>query len=82
MRHESKAFARVNGELTESVIIGRGVKQGCLMSPLLFSLYVEEMMKEAMIDLDEGVQVGGNWLKDVRFADDQGMVAALNKDCN
>ena len=30
----------------------------------------------AMIDLDEGVQVGGNWLKDVRFADDQGMVAS------
>ena len=43
------------------------------------SLYVEEMMKEAMLDLDEGVQVGGNWLKDVRFADDQGMVASTEQ---
>ena len=74
-----EAFVRVNGELTEPGIIGRGVRQGCLMSPLLFSLYVEEMMKEAMIDLDEGVQVGGNWLKDVRFADDQGMVASTEQ---
>ena len=51
---------KVNGELTEPGIIGRGVRQGCVLSPLLFSLYVEEMMKEPMIDLDEGVQVGGN----------------------
>ena len=74
-----EAFVRVNGELTEPGIIGTGVRQGCLMSPLLFSLYVEEMMKEAMIDLDKGVQIGGNWLMDVRFADDQGMVASTEQ---
>ena len=74
-----EAFVRVNGELTEPGIIGRGVRQGCLMSPLLFSLYIEEMMKEAMVDLHEGVQAGGNWLKDVRFADDQGMVASTEQ---
>ncbi len=34
------------------------------------------MMKEAMEDLDEGVQVGGNWLKDIRLANDQEMVAS------
>src|SRR5437870_7621323 len=33
------------------------------------------MMMEAMEDIDEGVMVGGKLLKDVRFADDQGMVA-------
>ena len=55
-----EAFVKVNGELTKPRIIGRGVRQGCSLSPLLFSLYVEEMMKETMIDLDEGVQIGGN----------------------
>ena len=33
------------------------------------------MMVEAMEDIEEGIKVGGKWLKDVRFADDQAMVA-------
>ena len=32
-------------------------------------------MMEAMEEMEEGVKVGGRLLKDVRFADDQGMVA-------
>ena len=33
------------------------------------------MMLEAMEGVDEGIKVGGKLLQDVRFADDQGMVA-------
>ena len=64
-----------DGESNPSVV-GRGVRQGCLISLVLFSVYVEIMMKEAMEDVDEGVKVGGELLKDVRFADDQAMVAS------
>ena len=32
-------------------------------------------MVDAMEEMEEGVKVGGNLLSDVRFADDQGMVA-------
>ena len=46
-----------------------------LFISLLFTVYAEAMMMEAMEDIDEGVMVGGKLLKDVRFADDQGMVA-------
>ena len=55
--------------------IGRGVRQGCLLSPLLFSIYAEMMMVEAMDDVKGGVRVGGEMLTDVKFADDQGMVS-------
>ena len=34
---------------------------------------------ETMIYLDEGVQVGGNWLKYVKFADDQGVIASTKR---
>src|SRR5580692_8781801 len=37
------------------------------------------MMLEAMEDIEEGVQVGGEPLKDVRCADDQGMVASTEQ---
>jgi len=46
-----------------------------LLSPLLFSLYAEMMMIEAMEEVGAGVRVGGQLVTDVKFADDQGMVA-------
>ena len=63
-----------DGESNPSAVF-QGVRQGCLISPVLFSVYIEIMTKEAMEDVDEGVEVGGELLKDVRFADDQAMVA-------
>ena len=63
-------------DYSEECEIGRGVRQGCCMSPLLFTVYAEAMINEAMEGIDEGIKVGGKLLKDVRFADDQGMVAS------
>src|ERR1043165_4914434 len=70
-----KAVVKIQQELSEEGEIGRGVRQGCCMSPLLFNIYAEAMMEEAMEGIEEGIKIGGKLLKDVRFADDQGMVA-------
>lgn len=72
---DQTAVVRLGDICTEPSEVGRGVRQGCSLSPLLFIIYVEMMMIEAMEELDEGIKVGGNWIQDVRFADDQGMVA-------
>jgi hypothetical protein len=74
-----EAVVRVNEEYTAPGLIGRGVRQGCLLSPLLFTLYAEAMMGEAMEGIEEGVRIGGESVTDVRFADDQGMVASSEK---
>ena len=77
-----EAVVRANGDRSDPGEIGRGVRQGCLLLPLLFSLglCVEMMMEEAMEESEEGVKVGGNLLRDVRFSDDQGMVANTEKE--
>ena len=75
-------------------IIGRGVRQGYLILPLLFSIYAEVMMIETFGDsenLDEedidieyfedGIIVERKIVRDVRFADDQGMVESAQRDC-
>ena len=73
MRQE--AVARLECGDTEPGVIGRGVRQGCPLSPLLFSICAESMMRDAIDNIDEGVLIGGRMLKDVRFADYQAMVS-------
>ena len=72
-----EAVVRIAGGESDSGIIGRGVRQECPLSPLLFSIYVEMMMKEVLEHVEEGIWVGGELIKDVKYADDQGMVANM-----
>ena len=76
--YRQEMIVRTDGQESEPCIVGRGVRQGCLVSPLLFSLYAEFMMMEAMEEVEEGIKVGGKLLKNIRFAGDQGMLEIRN----
>jgi len=58
-----EAIVRVADGESQPCIVGKGVRQGCPLSPLLFSIYSEAMMKEAMDSIEEGIRIG-----DVKFA--------------
>ena len=49
MRHRVK-LRHNQGEI-DSVKIGRGVRQGCCISPILFNLYGEYLIKEALTEV-------------------------------
>ena len=66
-------------EFSEDSNIGRGVRQGCCISPMLFNIYAEVMMTETMDGIEERIKVGGKLIQDVRLADDQGMIASTEK---
>ena len=76
---EQTAVVRINSEVTEPCLIAKGVRQGCLISPVLYNIYAKAMIKEVMHSLEEGIKVGRVLIKAVRFADDQAMVTGIEK---
>ena len=43
---------------------------------LLFNFFIEELIREALEDIEEGITVGGQLIPAIRFADDQAMIAS------
>jgi exonuclease III len=69
-----QASVRWQGDVSRDFKVERGVRQGCIISPLLFNLYSEFMIREAMEHM-EGIKIGGKNITDIRYADDAVLVA-------
>ena len=52
----------------------KGIQQGCLLTPTLFNIYFEDLMKNCF-PTTEGVNIGGRRIKCIRFADDMALLA-------
>ena len=46
-----------NGSLLDSFPISNGVKQGCVLAPTLFSIFISIMLREAKEDLPDGIYI-------------------------
>jgi len=65
---------RLNREETKCVEIGRGVRQGCCLSPIMFNLYSECLIKGSLEGLRD-IKVGGQIIQTVKYADDLVLLA-------
>ena len=58
------------------VQIGKGVQQGCILSPCLFNFYTEYIMWNAGLDESQtGIKIAGRNINNLRYADDNTLMA-------
>ena len=56
--------------------IGKGVHQGCILSPCLFNFYAEYVMRNAGLDeTHAGIKIAGRNINNLRYADDTTLMA-------
>ena len=64
------ATVKTSYGLSDFFQIGQGVVQGCILSPNLFNIFSEQIMRSALADFDGTVTVGGRKITNLRYADD------------
>ena len=71
-----EATVRTGHGTTYWLQIGKGVRQGCILSPCLFNLYSEYIMRNAGLDeAQAGIKIAGRNINNLRYADDTNLMA-------
>ena len=71
-----EATVRTRHGTTDWFQIGKGVRQGCVLSPCLFNLYAEYIMRNTGLDeAQAGIKIAGRNINNLRYADDTTLMA-------
>ena len=75
-----EATVRTRHGTTDWFHIGKGVHQGCILSPCLFNLYAEHNMKTVGLDeAQAGIKITTRNINNLRYADDITLMAKVRK---
>ena len=75
-----EATVRTGHGITDLFQIGKGVRQGCILSPCLFNLYAEYIMRNAGLEeAQAGIKIAGRNIYNQRYADDTTLMAESEK---
>ena len=68
---DQEATVRTGQGTTDRFQIGKGVRQGCILSPCLFNLYAENIMRNAGLDESQaGIKISRRNINNLRYEDD------------
>ena len=71
-----EATVRIGYGTTDWFEIGKGVRKGCMLSPCLFNLYAEYIMRNAELDeAQAGIKIAWRNINNLRYADDTTLMA-------
>ena len=78
-----EATVRTGHGTTDWFQIGKGVREGCILSPYLFKFYAEYIMQNAMLDKSQaGIETAGRNINNLRYADDTTLMAESEEELN
>ena len=78
-----EAVVRTGHGTTDWFQIGKGVRQGCVLSLCLFNLYAEYIMRNAGLDeVQAGIKIAGRNTNNLRYADDTTLMAGSKEELN
>ena len=73
---DQEATVRTGHGTTDWFQIGKGIRQGCTLSPCLFNLYAEYIMQNARLDeAQSGIKIAGRNINNLRCVDDITLMA-------
>ena len=76
-----EATVRTGYGTTDCFLIGKGVRQGCILSPCLFNLYAENIMRNAGLEeAQAGIKIAGRNINNLRYADDTTLMAETEEE--
>ena len=78
---KQSAIVRWNGAHTQPFFIEKGVRQGCILSTLIFCAYTEQVMREAEIT-ESGAVIGGRSISNLHYADDTALCGKSPQEIN
>ena len=78
-----EATVRIGHGTTDWFQIGKGVRQGCILSPCLINLYAECLMQHAGLDeAQAGIKISKRNINNLRYADDITLMAESEEELN
>ena len=74
---------KIEGGTMDWFQIGKGVHQGCILSPCLFNLNAEYIMQNARLnEAQAGIKTAGRNINNLRYADDTTLMAESEEELN
>ena len=75
MHAGQEVTVRTGHGTTDWFQIGQGVRQGCILSPCLFNLYAEYILRNGLVEAQAGIKIARRNINNLKYADDPTLMA-------
>lgn len=76
----NRSFVRIDTDCSDVFATKKGVRQGCILSPVLFNIYGEYIMRKTIEGWEGGFPIGGKRICNLRYADDTVLITTSMED--